>query len=77
MIELYFMIRHTPFWAVPLIVLGGEFGYMFWLKKKKKSATICLMLGILGLMAISFYVWAGGPEKSVKVVKKIYLEHRQ
>jgi hypothetical protein len=35
------------------------------------------MLGILGLMAISFYVWAGGPEKSVKVVKKIYLEHRQ
>ncbi len=76
MIEIYFMLRHTPFWAVPLIVLGGEFAYMFWLKKKKKSATVALMIALVGLMAISFYMWAGGPEKSVKFVKKLYLEHR-
>lgn len=68
--EIYFLARHTPFWAVPLLVLGGEFAYMFWLKKKKKSAYAFLFIALLGLLATSFYVWAGGPEKTVKVIKK-------
>jgi hypothetical protein len=70
--QVYFFTRHIPFWAVPLLVLGAEFGYLFWLRKKKKSATLCLMLALVGLMATSFYVWAGGPEKSVKFIKKMH-----
>lgn len=74
--EVYFLARHTPFWAIPLIVLGGEFGYIFWLKKKKKSAGFCLSIAFVGLLATSFYVWAGGPQKSVKFLKKLHRDHK-
>lgn len=71
MIEIYFLARHTPFWAIPVLILAAEFGYMFWLKKKKKSAMLCLMIGLIALSSVSFYYWAGGPEKSVKILKKM------
>jgi hypothetical protein len=74
--EVFFLARHVPFWAVPLIVLGGEFAYLFWLKRKKASAIFCLSIALVGFLATGFYVWAGGPEKSVKFIKKVYLEHR-
>jgi hypothetical protein len=40
MTEIYFITRHTPFWAIPIFVMSGEFGYLFWLKKKKKSSYV-------------------------------------
>jgi len=70
--EIYFLARHTPFWAVPLIVLGGEFAYLFWLRKKKASVFLCLMIALVGVLSTGFYIWAGGPEKSVKVIKKMH-----
>jgi hypothetical protein len=73
--EIYFLARHIPFWAVPLIILGGEFAYFFWLKRKKSTVVFCLMIALIGLISTSFYVWAGGPEKSVKVLKKMHRDH--
>jgi hypothetical protein len=74
--EIYFLVRHAPFWGIPLLILGSEFAYMFWLRKKKKSAFIYLTLAIIGLSTSSFYFWAGGPEKSVKMVKKFYRDYK-
>jgi hypothetical protein len=74
--EIYFLARHTPFWAVPLIVIGLEFGYMFWLRKKMATVTMCMILVLIGLSSISYYVWAGGPEKSVKIIKQFYIKHK-
>lgn len=76
MLEIYFLARHTPFWAIPSLIFAGEFGYMFWLKKKKRSAALCVIIAIFSLSANLFYMWAGGPEKSVKYLKKWYLEHK-
>jgi hypothetical protein len=73
--EVYFLARHVPFWAVPLIILGSEFAYLFWLRKKKATAVFCLMFTLIGALSISFYVWAGGPEKSVKILKKLHRDH--
>ncbi len=73
--EIYFLARHTPFWSIPLLILGGEFAYMFWLKRKKKSAFIFLSLAMFGLLASSFYFWAGGPEKTVKAIKTFHRDH--
>jgi hypothetical protein len=73
--EIYFLTRHTPFWAIPLIVLGAEFGYVFWLRKKKANMIVCFLLMFLGVSAVSFYIWAGGPEKSVKVIKQLRSEY--
>ncbi|MFY7993995.1 MAG: hypothetical protein ACOVP4_11925 [Bacteriovoracaceae bacterium] len=69
MTELYFIIRHTPFWATPIMILGAEFGYLFWLKKKKATVTLCMLLLLFGAICNCFYIWAGGPEKSVRVVR--------
>jgi len=74
--DLYFIIRHTPFWAIPIMVLAGEFGYMFWLKKKKKTATFCLMLAAISTAACAFYFWQGGPEKSVNTIKKMHRDYQ-
>lgn len=76
MSELYFLARHTPFWAIPVLILAAEFGYMFWLRKKKKRALLCFTLAMLALFSASFYWWAGGPEKSVKFIKKLHRDHQ-
>lgn len=74
--EVYFLARHTPFWAIPMVVLSGEFGYMFWLRKKKKAAMLCITFALIGASASGFYFWQGGPEKSVKYLKKLHRDHK-
>lgn len=64
--EFYFIMRHTPFWAIPMLVIGAEFAYVFWLRKKKTNAKICLLLVLFSLVSLSWYYYAGGPEKSVR-----------
>jgi hypothetical protein len=73
--ELFFLARHTPFWAVPLMVLGGEFAYLFWLRKKRATVIFCLLLAFIGTFSTGFYIWAGGPERSVKILKKWHRDH--
>ncbi|HLW58267.1 MAG TPA: hypothetical protein VKY27_12820 [Bacteriovoracaceae bacterium] len=75
--EVYFLTRHIPFWAVPLMLIAGEFAYLFWLRKKKKLASFCVFLCILGVVFNVFYIYSGGPEKSVKSVKKIQRDWNQ
>jgi hypothetical protein len=69
--EVYFLARHTPFWAIPLLVLGTEFAYLFWLRKKKSTVIFCLLIAFIGAVSTGFYIYAGGPEKSVKIIKKM------
>ncbi len=76
MVEFYFIVRHTPWWAVPFIIMGGEFAYFFWLKKKKKTAYGFVIMALIGFMFISFYMWAGGPNKSVKILKKMHRDYQ-
>lgn len=76
MTEIYFLARHIPFWATALLVLGGEFGYLFWLRKKKKTATFCLMLALIGASCNVFYIWVGGPERAVTLIKKMQRDYR-
>ena len=63
--EVYFLVRYTPFWSIPLFLLGAEFFYLFWVRKKKKPMTFCLMISVFSLVCTVAYYIAGGPEKSV------------
>jgi hypothetical protein len=74
--EIFFLARHVPFWAVPFMVLGLEFAYLFWLRKKKILVAFYLMIALIGLLATIFYVWAGGPERSVRYIKKLHRDHQ-
>lgn len=66
MTEIYFLVRHTPFWAIPMLILCTEFGYMYWLKKKNTNVRLCLGLGLFAMSALVWYYAAGGPDKSVR-----------
>lgn len=75
--ELYFLTRYAPFWSIPTFLIGSELAYLFWLRKKKKYASISFAIVLLCLFVTCFYYWAGGPEKSVVKVKsavRYYLE---
>ncbi len=76
MVEFYFIVRHIPWWGVPLIIIGLEFAYFSWLKKKKRSAYAYLTVAMIGFLAIGFYVWQGGPTNSVKFFKKMHRDYR-
>lgn len=64
--NLYFMIRHTPFWAIPILVVAAEFAYVLWLRKKKFSVHLCIFFMVLSVLALSWYYYAGGPEHAVR-----------
>ncbi len=66
MTEFYFLIRHTPFWAIPMLILAAEFGYMFWLKKKLANVRLCAGIGVFAMSALVWYYAAGGPDKAVR-----------
>jgi len=74
--EIYFLARHAPFWGIPLVILGLEFAYLFWLKKRKRAAAIYFLLFVMGLSSTIFYFWAGGPERSVNIIKKIHRSYQ-
>lgn len=73
MTEFYFMIRHTPFWAIPTLLIAAEFAYLLWLRKKKTSARFCLLFMVVPILALGWYYYAGGPDKAVR--KLIKLQH--
>lgn len=67
--EVYFLTRFTPFWAIPIFLIAGEFAYLFWVRKKKKGVALCIILVLIAASCLVFYFWAGGPEKSVDFLK--------
>lgn len=66
----YFMVRFTPFWSIPCFLIGAEFTYLYWVRKKKKKMMGFGLVMTLSAVMTLFYWIAGGPEKSVDVVKE-------
>lgn len=74
----YFIIRYTPFWAVPLLMISLEFAYIYWLKSLRKMALSFILLGFISFLMTAFYYWAGGPDNAVKefmAYVKLFLEY--
>ncbi len=64
--EIYFLIRYTPFWSIPVFIISAEFTYLLWLRKKKKWVLMFSIFAILSFICTVFYYINGGPEKSVQ-----------
>lgn len=62
---IYFLVRFTPFWAVPCLLMGSEFAYLFYMRKKMNLVVLCGGIAGFSLIMLAFYWWAGGPERSV------------
>ena len=72
---LYFMIRHTPFWAIPVIFICAEFSYIYYLRRKKLVVQTCFALAGISFFALCYYYWAGGPEKAVQKVIMMLMDY--
>jgi hypothetical protein len=70
-----FFTRHTPFWSIPMAFIAFEFGYKYWLKRRKVVYRTCFFIGLCGLSMTAIYIWAGGPEKTPeKVLHFLFIE---
>ena len=66
-----FLLKHTPFWSVPVMIICGQFAYLYWLKEVRH-----ITYGLLGIIFFSFlitifYIVAGGPDKAPEVFLKM------
>ncbi len=71
MTEIFFIIRHAPFWTIPVMILTTEFGYLFWLRKNKRGFKVCVTIFGIAFCFLTFYVYSGGPERSVQKAIRI------
>lgn len=62
----YFLLRYTPFWAVPTMLIGAEFAYIYWLKSRKKIVAFFIMISFFSFIMVLYYIFLGGPEKTVQ-----------
>jgi hypothetical protein len=66
-------MRYIPFWAVPLLMICGQFAYIYWLKSIKTTAYLFVVLGGVSIFFIGFYIYVGGGENvAVFIQKRVY-----
>lgn len=66
------MLRHTPFWAVPMVMICAQFARLYWSREFRKTGA-CFALGSgVSLLFIIFYFAAGGPEKTPEKWQQIF-----
>lgn len=61
-----FFLRHAPWWGVPCMIIGFQFGYTFWLKDRRTTAIGFFSVAAFGGLTILYYMWAGGPDATPK-----------
>jgi hypothetical protein len=62
----YFLVKYTPFWAIPVLMICAEFAYIFWLKAYKSVSIVLSMFAAVCIVMLIFYYWSGGPDGSVR-----------
>ncbi len=60
----YFLLRYTPFWTVPLIMICGQFGCLYWVKEVKWASYMFFVAGSASFVCLIFYVFQGSPDKA-------------
>ncbi|MBT3236154.1 MAG: hypothetical protein HN353_09410 [Bdellovibrionales bacterium] len=67
-----FALSHTPFWAIPVMIICGEFGYIFWLKSFRTVAMINFAIVFLSFITIVYYIWSGGSDAAAQTFSLWY-----
>ncbi|CBW27706.1 putative membrane protein [Halobacteriovorax marinus SJ] len=65
---IFFLIRYTPFWSLPVLLIAMYFSYIYWIKDIR---VISLGFGLIAFISLSFlayWIFAGGPDASVQQI---------
>ncbi|GAB4021357.1 MAG: hypothetical protein Fur0010_24370 [Bdellovibrio sp.] len=67
-----FLLRYIPFWAIPVMMISIQFGYMYWLKEVPRAAYVCVVVAAICSLFIIYYLWAGTPDNSAQYFLKFF-----
>jgi hypothetical protein len=62
---LHFIMRYTPFWAIPLGLVGFQFGRIYREKEFRKTGLCFYLLFALCTISTIIYFVTGGPDRSI------------
>lgn len=65
---LLFIVKYTPFWAIPCLMICVYFTYTYWIKDLEIVAYLFAALSFVCFVITCLWIWAGGPEKSVELI---------
>ncbi len=68
---IFFIIKYTPFWAVPLSLTSFHFAYTYWLKDYRQIAYAWGFITSFCLTSVLIYLVMGGPDKMVDTLAHI------
>ncbi len=57
---LIFIFKYTPFWSVPSMIIGMNFGYLYWLKSLKRASVLMFTIAAFSFILTIIYFWTGG-----------------
>lgn len=66
---IYFIVRYIPFWGIPIIFIVIPAGVVYWQQDLRRISLVFFTLALISAFFVAYWVWAGGPERSV-----IYLQ---
>lgn len=65
---LFFLVKYTPFWAIPSMMIAVFFAYIYWLKDVSLIAFTLAAYSVFCFVATILYIWIGGPQKCVDLI---------
>ena len=58
-----FILKYTPFWAIPIGLMSAHFGYLYWLKDYRDVAWVWGFILLFCLTMTVMYFVLGGPDQ--------------
>lgn len=68
---LFFILKYTPWWATPIMVMSFQFAYLYWLKDYRPVSILLVGLALFCLVMIILYFVLGGPLINQTLLKNV------
>ena len=65
----YFLVRYTPWWGVPMLATFLYFSYIYRLKQKHYSSYVFAFGALMAMAFLVYYFYVGGPDRAVQIFK--------
>lgn len=67
-----FILKYTPFWAVPMGLTSAHFAYLYWLKDYREIAYVWGGATLFCLTSVCLYFFIGGPDQIVQTFTHVF-----
>jgi hypothetical protein len=67
-----FILKYTPFWAVPMGLMSANFAYLYWLKDFREMSYVWWGICLFCLTSIIIYFALGGPDQMIQTFTRTF-----